>query len=168
LKEGDDLVLTTETIMGDERRLSISYKQLPEEISVGDHILLDDGLISLEVKSIGGTEIFCKVQNGGSIKSRRGVNVPGKKLNMEFLSQKDKEDILFGIKNDIDFIALSFVRDKSEVKQVRELLKENESPIHLIAKIENTFAVENIKSIIKVSDGIMVARGDLGVEIPIE
>ncbi|QRN85863.1 pyruvate kinase [Clostridia bacterium] len=168
LHTGDNLILTTEPIVGNQDRLYVSYEKLPEEVSVKDQILLDDGLISLIVSKIEGKEIFCQIENGGKIKPRMGVNVPGEKLNLPFLSEKDKQDILFGIKNGIDFIALSFVRDKYEVEQVRALLDENESNIHIIAKIENIFAVENIKSIIKVSDGIMVARGDLGVEIPIE
>ena len=168
LKEGDELILTVDPVVGTEKRLSVSYDRLPEEVCEGDQILLDDGLISLKVKSAGGKEIACQIENGGAIKARRGVNVPGKKLNLPFLSEKDRADILFGVEHDIDFIALSFVRDKSEVEQVRQLLREKGSDIHLISKIENTFAVDNIKSIIKASDGIMVARGDLGVEIPME
>ncbi len=168
LHEGQQLILTTDVVLGDERRLSISYEGLPNELVPGDQILLDDGLISLRVLTVEGRDIICIIENGGAIKSRRGVNIPGKKLGLAFLSEKDMSDILFGIEQDVDFIALSFVRDKEEVMCVRKLLEEHDANIHLIAKIENAFAVQHIKEIIKVSDGIMVARGDLGVEIPFE
>lgn len=168
LKRGERIVLTSEQVEGDAGRLSVSYARLPQEIEPGDRILLDDGLISLTVESTVGCDITCRIENGGVIKSRRGVNVPSRKLEMPFLSDKDREDIRFAVEQRLDFIALSFVREKKDVEEVRALLEELGSSIHLVAKIENRFAVQNIKAIIKVSDAIMVARGDLGVEIPFE
>ena len=168
LKEGSTLVLTTEDIVGDETRVSITYKDLYRDIHVGSSILIDDGLIEMEVASIRGADIVCTVKNTGEIKDKKGVNVPNANLSMPFISDKDRDDIIFGIENGFDFIAASFVRTADDVLAIRKILEERGSDIDIIAKIENKQGVDNIDSIIKVSDGIMVARGDMGVEIPFE
>ena len=168
LKEGSTLVLTTEDIVGDESRVSITYKDLYRDIHVGSSILIDDGLIEMEVASIRGGDIVCTVKNSGEIKDKKGVNVPNANLSMPFISDKDRDDIIFGIENGFDFIAASFVRTADDVLAIRKILEERGSDIDIIAKIENKQGVDNIDSIIKVSDGIMVARGDMGVEIPFE
>lgn len=166
LKEGQLFTLTTEEIEGDETRCSITYKNLAEDISVGTRLLVDDGLIAMEVVSIKGNDITCKVINGGIVKDKKSVNVPGVTLSMPYMSEKDKADIIFGIENDFDYIAASFVRTCYDVLEIRKILEENGgSDIQIISKIENNQGVENIDEIIKVSDGIMIARGDMGVEI---
>ncbi|AIS52843.1 pyruvate kinase Pyk [Thermoanaerobacter kivui] len=169
LKEGQTFIITTREVLGDETICSVSYKGLPQDVERGSRILIDDGLISLKVTDIKGEDIICVVENSGPVKDHKGVNVPGVKLNLPPLTQKDVEDIEFGIKKGIDMIAASFVRKASDVLAIRRLLEENKADhILIIAKIENREGVENIDEIIKVSDGIMVARGDLGVEIPLE
>lgn len=169
LKEGQTFIITTREVEGDETICSISYKGLPHDIERGSRILIDDGLISLKVMDIKGEDIICTVENSGPIKDHKGVNIPGAKLNLPALTQKDIDDIEFGIKKGIDMIAASFVRKASDVLAIRRLLEENNAEhILIISKIESREGVENIDEIIKVSDGIMVARGDLGVEIPIE
>lgn len=165
LKAGDILELTTQDILGNAHRLSVSYAGLTTEVLAGDIILLDDGLITLKVIKVEPELITTLVENDGRIAAGRGVNVPGKKMEMPFLSEKDHEDILFAMENGVDFIALSFVQSKNDILKVRELLDRHESGIKLIAKIENISAVDNIKSIIKASDAVMIARGDLGVEV---
>ncbi|MDK2809009.1 MAG: pyruvate kinase [Clostridiales bacterium] len=167
LTQGQKFVLTTREIDGNEHEVSITYKELPQDVSEGSRILIDDGLVELIVERVENTDIICKVQNDGVISNRKGVNVPGTKLTMEFISEKDKQDILFGIKNGFDFIAASFTRTAKDVQDVRKLLKENGGDsIQIIAKIENMQGVENINEIIEEADGIMIARGDMGVEIP--
>lgn len=169
VNEGDTFTLTTEDIEGDETKVSITYKDLPKDLSVGDRVLIDDGLIELKVNKLTDTDIICTVVNGGVMSNKKGVNVPGVKLSMPYLSEQDKKDILFGIENGYDFIAASFVSSASDVLQIRRLLEENNCyTINIIAKIENMEGVKNIDEIIQVSDGIMVARGDMGVEIPAE
>lgn len=169
LEQGQTFTLTTEEISGDASRASITYKNLPNDVKTGNHILIDDGLIDMEVLKVEGTEIECKVINGGKISDRKGVNVPDVELSMEYISQKDYEDIIFGVENDYDFIAASFVRSKEDVLAVRKILEEKKgSAIKIISKIENMQGVRNIDEIIEASDGIMVARGDMGVEIPLE
>ncbi len=169
LNEGDTFTLTSEDIEGDETRVSITYKDLPKDLSVGDTVLIDDGLIELKVDKLTDTDIVCTVINGGAVSNKKGVNVPGVKLSMPYLSEQDKRDILFGIKNGYDFIAASFVSSASDVLQIRRFLEENNCfTINIIAKIENMEGVKNIDEIIQVSDGVMVARGDMGVEIPAE
>ena len=170
LKEGQTFTLTTEEITGNAERASISYKELPQDVKAGNHILIDDGLVDMEVQSTTDTDIVCKVINAGKIGDRKGVNVPNVDLSMEFISPKDYSDILFGIENDYDYIAASFVRTKDDVLAIRKILKDNnaEHQMKIISKIENMQGVKNIDEIIEVSDGIMVARGDMGVEIPIE
>lgn len=165
----DEYVLTTKDLIGDEKIASITYKELPKDIKKGDSILIDDGLIELKVESVTGDEIHTRVVNGGFIKSKKGVNVPNVKLRLPSLTEKDIADLKFGVKEDIDFVAASFVRTKEDVLNIRSVLEsEGMYNIQIISKIENKEGLENIDSIIEVSDGIMVARGDLGVEIPTE
>lgn len=169
LVEGQTLTLTTEEIVGNADRVSITYKNLYKDVSVGSKILIDDGLIEMEVVSIKDTDIVCVVQNGGMISNRKGINVPNAELSMPYVSEADYADIVFGVKNEFDFIAASFVRTAEDVLAIRKILEEQGcSTIGIIAKIENKQGVNNIDEIIKVSDGIMVARGDMGVEIPFE
>ena len=169
LVQDEIVTLTTEDVLGTRRRIPVSYKQLPQDVSVGSTILIDDGLIGLRVTAIRGTEIDCRVVNGGPIKSRKGVNVPGVRINLPGITEKDAADIRFGIEQGVDFIAASFVRKASDVLEIREILeKHNASHIQIISKIENQEGVDNLADILEVSDGLMVARGDLGVEIPAE
>lgn len=168
LKKGQQLVLTTEKIQGDHKKISITYPDLPKELDVGTTILIDDGLIELTVKEIQSTEIICIVKNGGILKSKKGVNIPGVKVNLPGITEKDAQDIRFGIEQEVDFIAASFVRKQEDVLEIRKILEEHQSKALIIAKIENREGIENLDSILKVADGIMIARGDMGVEIPVE
>lgn len=169
LKAGDTLVLTTEEILGNAQKVAISYKELYKDVHVGSRILIDDGLIEMEVIALKDMDIVCVIKNGGMISDKKGVNVPNAELSMPYISETDYNDIVFGIKNDFDFIAASFVRTADDILAIRKILEEhNCTTINIIAKIENKQGVENIDEIIKVSDGIMVARGDMGVEIPFE
>lgn len=169
LKDGDSFVLTTQEIEGDASRVSITYDGLCEDVEIGSKILIDDGLIELEVVKIVGTEIFCTVINGGELGQRKGVNVPNVPVRLPALTEKDRNDIAFGAEQGVDFIAASFVRSAEGVLAIKALLKECNAPdIPVIAKIENAEGIKNIDEIIHCADGIMVARGDLGVEIPAE
>ncbi|MBM7614191.1 pyruvate kinase [Alkaliphilus hydrothermalis] len=170
LEEGQEFTITTRDILGDETICSITYNGLPKDVKVGDSILIDDGLIGLKVKDIkNDTDILCIVENAGVVKNHKGVNVPGVKINLPAITEKDRSDIEFGIRMDIDFIAASFVRKASDVLEIRRILEQNNAEhIHIISKIENQEGVDNLEEIIDISDGIMVARGDLGVEIPTE
>lgn len=169
VKEGDFFTLTTRELLGDSTISSITYKDLYKDVQVGTHILIDDGLIELQVTSISDEDILCTVLTGGFISNHKGINVPDVHLNMEYLSDVDRSDILFGIEQDVDFIAASFVRSARDVLEIRELLNTNGGEnINIISKIENSEGVNHIDDIIYVSDGIMVARGDMGVEIPCE
>ena len=169
LKEGQEFTLTTEEIVGNEKIVSVTYKDLYKDVKPGNSILIDDGLIGLEVKKIKGQDIICKVVNGGVLGNKKGVNLPGVEVNMPFISPKDHDDILFGIKEGYDFIAASFTRTAADVKEIRDILEKNGGhDIKIIAKIENQQGVDNIDSIIEAADGIMIARGDMGVEIPLE
>lgn len=169
LEEGQSFTLTTADIEGDETQVSITYKKLYRDVKVGDCILIDDGLIGMEVTEIIGEDIVCVVRNGGEVSDRKGVNVPGVALKMNFLSQKDCDDLLFGIQEGFDFVAASFTRTADDVLEMRKLLNDNGGrDIQIIAKIENQQGVDNIDAIIEVADGIMIARGDLGVELPLE
>ncbi|WP_410511982.1 pyruvate kinase [Paenibacillus sp. BR2-3] len=169
LVQDEYLTLTTEEILGDQNRISITYSDLPNDVQVGSTILIDDGLIGLTVVDVQGTEIKTRIVNGGTIKSKKGVNVPGVHISLPGITEKDTNDILFGIEQDIDFIAASFVRKASDVLEIRALLeKNNAAHIQIISKIENQQGVDNLDEILAVSDGLMVARGDLGVEIPAE
>lgn len=168
LTEGQTFSLTTRAVEGDETQVSISYPNLIYDIEVGNKLLIDDGLIETVVTGITDTDIICKVLNGGTISNRKGVNVPGVELTMPFISDKDREDILFGIHHEFDFIAASFVRTADDVKEIRKMLNKHNSKTKIVAKIENYQGVENIDEIIDASDAIMIARGDMGVEIPYE
>ena len=182
LKNGQIFTLTTEEILGDEKRVSITYKNLPEDVKPGNTILIDDGLIGMEVmriQPVAGAkpaadgsvpmDIVCTVMNGGVVSNRKGVNVPNVNLSMPYISEKDYSDIVFAVENDYDFIAASFVRTADDVLAIRKILEEKGGEdIHIIAKIENMQGVQNMDEIIRVADGVMVARGDMGVEIPLE
>lgn len=168
LKSGQTFTLTTEEVMGTAQRASISYKNLKNDISVGTTILIDDGLIEMEVVELRGEEIICRVINGGFVSNHKGVNVPGAVLSMPYISDVDRDDILFGIKMGFDFLAASFARTREDILEVRRILDEHNSRMKIIAKIENMQGIQNLEEILNVSDGIMVARGDMGVEIPLE
>lgn len=169
LQNGQLFTLTTDEVEGDEERVSITYKELPQDIAVGSSILIDDGLIGMQVERIDGADIVCRVLNGGVVSNNKGVNIPNAHLSMPFISEKDHQDILFAIKNGYDFIAVSFTRCADDIMQIRHILQENNChTINIIAKIENMEGVENIDEILRVVDGVMVARGDLGVEVPLE
>ncbi len=169
LKAGDVFVLTAKDVEGDGKIASVSYKNLPEELSSGDEVLIDDGKISLTVTRVDGDDIYTRVNVGGEISTHKGVNVPRKDLKMTYMSERDKADVLFGIEHDVDFIAASFVRSKDDVIDLRRFIDYNGGHnIKIIAKIENLQGVENFGEILKHSDGIMVARGDMGVEIEYE
>lgn len=169
LEKGQKFTFTSREILGDESQVSITYKALPGDVSPGTMILVDDGLVELRVEELTDTDIICTVLNDGKLSDKKGVNVPGVELSMPYMSEKDKEDIYFGVKTGFDFIAASFVRSADDVLAVREFLKERRcTNINIISKIENAQGVKNIDEIIRVSDGIMVARGDMGVEIPEE
>ena len=165
LEAGQTFTLTTREVEGTKEICSITYKDLPQDVHEGGIIMLDDGLIMLRIEKVTDTDITCTVLNNGKIKTKKGVNVPGVHLSMPYLSQKDREDIIFGIQNGFDFIAASFVRTAQDVYDIRNLLNEYDSKIRIIAKIENREGVNNIDSILSAADAVMVARGDLGVEI---
>lgn len=165
LEAGQTFTLTTREVEGTKEICSITYKDLPHDVHEGGTIMLDDGLIMLRIEKVTDTDITCTVLNNGKIKTKKGVNVPGVHLSMPYLSQKDREDIIFGIQNGFDFIAASFVRTAQDVYDIRNLLNEYDSNIRIIAKIENREGVNNIDSILSAADAVMVARGDLGVEI---
>jgi pyruvate kinase len=170
IEEGDIFTLTTKDILGDKSIVSVSYEGLPNDIGKESRILIDDGLVEFKVlEVIDGTDIKCIAMNNGTLKNHKGVNVPGVKINLPAVTKKDIDDILFGIENGIDFIAASFVRKAADVLEIRKILEENNvNTIEIISKIENQEGVDNIDEILAVSDGIMVARGDLGVEIQTE
>lgn len=168
LKEGQLFTLTTDEVMGTAERATITYKNLKNDIGVGTTILIDDGLIEMNVEKIEGTDIVCRVVNGGFVSNHKGVNVPGAVLSMPYISQADYDDIIFGIEHGFDFIAASFARTKEDILAVRKILDERGSKIKIIAKIENMQGINNLEEILQVSDGIMVARGDMGVEVAME
>ena len=169
LEAGQTFTLTTRTVVGDEHQVSISYKNLPQDVEVGTHILIDDGLIEMTVTNVNDTDIECRVINGGKVSNKKGVNVPNVELSMDYISPKDYKDIVFAVKEDFDFIAASFVRTADDVREVRNILHEHGGDaIKIIAKIENHQGIQNIDEILEEADGIMVARGDMGVEIPME
>ncbi len=169
LKKGQDFTLTIRDISGNESIVSISYADLVKDVKKGDMILLDDGLIGLTVKEVTETDIMCRVLNSGQVSDRKGVNVPNVSLSMPYISEKDRSDIKFGVKMGFDFIAASFTRSAQDILDIRQILEEENCHfIRIIAKIENQQGVDNIDEILKVADGIMVARGDMGVEIPLE
>ena len=165
LEAGQTFTLTTRDVEGTKEICSITYKDLPQDVAPGGTIMLDDGLIKLQIQTVNDTDIVCTVLNNGTIKNKKGVNVPGVHLSMPYMSQRDKDDIIFGIEQGFDFIAASFVRTAQDVYEIRNLLNEYDSNIRIIAKIENREGVNNIDSILAAADAVMVARGDLGVEI---
>ena len=165
LEAGQTFTLTTRDVEGTKEICSITYKDLPQDVAPGGTIMLDDGLIKLQIQTVNDTDIVCTVLNSGKIKNKKGVNVPGVHLSMPYMSQRDKDDIIFGIEQGFDFIAASFVRPAQDVYEIRNLLNEYDSNIRIIAKIENREGVNNIDSILAAADAVMVARGDLGVEI---
>ncbi|MBR2343045.1 MAG: pyruvate kinase [Clostridia bacterium] len=167
LSDGDDFVFTTEECVGDETRVSVSYKNLVNELSIGDTILLNNGLVSFRVENKDEHNLYCKVLIGGELSDRKSMSFPGRVLKQEYLSQHDRLDLLFGIEMGVDFVAASFVSSEEDIRAVRDFLDANGGrDIDCIAKIENRAGVDNIEEICRVADGVMVARGDLGVEIP--
>ncbi|WP_134704679.1 pyruvate kinase [Ammoniphilus sp. YIM 78166] len=168
LKTGDSFTLTTEQIEGTQEKVSVTYDQLPRDLYIGARVLVDDGLIELLVEEINGADVRCRVLDGGVLKNRKGVNLPKIAVNLPSITEKDISDINFGIRKKVDFIAASFVRKAADVLQIRQMLEEQGASIAIIAKIENEEGVLNADEILGVADGLMVARGDLGVEIPAE
>lgn len=168
LISGQTFTLTTEEMMGTANKATITYKNLKNDISVGTTILIDDGLIEMTVEEITGTDIICRVVNGGFVSNHKGVNVPGAILSMPYISEVDRDDIIFGAKMGFEFLAASFARTKEDILEVRKILDEQGSDMKIIAKIENMQGINNMEEILSVSDGVMVARGDMGVEIPLE
>ena len=168
LVEGQKYTLTTRQVPADDKINMVTYAGLPEDVTTGNIILIDDGLIELKVDKVEGTEIECTVINGGDLGSKKGVNVPNVSIRLPGITEKDKEDIIFGVEQGFDFIAASFVRNAACIEEIKHLLWEHGSDIPVIAKIENAEGIANIDDIIRVADGIMVARGDMGVEIPAE
>ena len=165
LRTGAEFTLTTEDIAGDETRCAVTYAELPQDVKEGDTILLDDGLVRLTVLETTAASIRCRVENDGVMKNNKGVNIPNVRLSMPYMNQRDREDILFGAEEGFDFIAASFVRSAADVREIRRLLDQRDSQIRIIAKIENQEGISNLPEILAVADGVMVARGDLGVEI---
>ena len=165
LQEGAKIILTTEEVVGTKDKIFINYDKLHEDVKPGNVILIDDGLIGLEVEAVKGVEILCKVTNGGELGERKGVNVPGIPIQLPSITEKDVEDIKFGLAEEFDFVAASFIRSADAVRQIRSLIDEAGSQMKIISKIESQEGLDNIDAIIEASDGIMLARGDLGVEI---
>jgi len=168
LKPGQQFILTTDEVLGNNEKAAITYKNLKNDISVGTTILIDDGLIEMVVEDINETDIICTVINGGPISDHKGVNVPGATLSMPYISDVDRSDIMFGCDMGFDFLAASFVRCKEDILEVRKIIEDHGSHMKIIAKIENMQGIHNLDEILEASDGIMVARGDMGVEIPME
>lgn len=169
LREGEKFTLYTDDVEGDDTKVSITYKDLPRDIAAGARLLIDDGLIALEAISVKPDRIICEVKNGGTVSNSKGINVPNVSLSMPYLSEKDIEDIIFGIEQDVDFIAASFVRTADDIIEIKNILDKNGGKnIQIIAKIENAEGVENIDAILRECQGVMVARGDMGVEIALE
>lgn len=167
LNDGDTFTFTTDDVEGNEERVSVNYKNLVRELQVGDTILVNNGLVIFTVTELKGNDVICKVIAGGELSDRKSMNFPNRVMTNDYLSEQDKSDLLFGIKNDVDFVAASFVSTKQDMKDLRDFLDANGGEdIDVIAKIENRSGVEHIDEICEIADGIMVARGDLGVEIP--
>lgn len=168
LKKGEEFTLTTKDIIGDETKVSITYEGITNDVIKGNTILIDDGLIELKVKEVKEDSVVCEVISGGELGTRKGINIPNVKLNLPAITKKDREDIIFGINHGVDFIAASFVQNTASIEEIKKILRECNTNIAIIAKIENREGLDNIDDIIDASDGIMVARGDLGVEIEAE
>ena len=165
LNAGQEVVITTREVLGEGQTIPTTYRELPEDVEAGDCILLDDGLLELEVLNVAGTEVTCRVKVGGVLKDRKGINLPGVKVSAPAMTEKDREDLLFCIREGVDYLALSFVRKADDVLELKNQLLREKADIHIIAKIEKPEAVADFDAILQVSDGIMVARGDLGVEM---
>lgn len=169
LKEGQCFTLTTdENFIGNEEKVSVTFKDMTNDVIPGSTVLIDDGLIALSVESIEGQDIHCKVMNGGKISNKKGVNIPNVDVSMPFISEKDRGDIIFGCEIGFEYLAASFTRTAQDILDIKEILDEHDSPMKIIAKIESMQGVKNIDEILEVADGVMVARGDLGVEVPLE
>lgn len=168
LIKGTTLILTIKNVLGNENMLSTTYKHLPQDVQPGDKILLDDGLIQLKVKQVQPNQVVCEVVEGGKISDYKGINLPGIAVSQPSLMEKDREDLLFGINEGVDLVAISFVRSPYDVQQVKEIIADNGSEILVIAKLEKPEAITHLHEILTVSDGVMIARGDLGVELPLE
>ena len=168
LEKGQDVIVTTKDVECNSKVISVTYKDLPNDVTVGGTILIADGLIELKIKEVGETDVVCEVVNGGELSSRKGVNIPNTRLNLQAITEQDRADIIFGINQGVDFIAASFVRNAAAIREIRSIIKDCNSDIAIIAKIENMEGIENLDEIIEESDGIMVARGDLGVEVDAE
>jgi len=169
LKPGEQVTLTTETILGDAERISVNYPDMPAVMKPGDRILIDDGLIDLTVEKVEGSEILCRIVSGGTLKPRKGVNLPGVVTTLPGVTERDIRHIQFGLSENIEMIAVSFVRSGDDIRQIRGILENSGAGhVQIISKIENRQGMDNLADIIEASDGIMVARGDLGVEVPIE
>ncbi len=169
LEKGNKVTITMEEVVGTAEKFTVSYKGLAEDLNPGDIVLLDDGYVSVKVLEINGQDIICEIMNSGYMKDRRGVNVPGVTLNFEFMSEKDKNDIIWACENNLDFIAASFIRNEKDMKEILEVVAgQNDTHIQIVPKIESQEGVQNFDEILELSDGIMVARGDLGVEVPAE
>ncbi len=165
LEAGQTFTLTTRAVEGTHEICSVSYRDLPQDVRPGDTIMLDDGLIRMTVETVTDTDVTCRVENGGPIKDRKGVNVPGVHLSMPYMSAQDRADLLFGIEQGFDFVAASFCRSAQDIMEIRRLLDEHDANLRIIAKLENQEGVNNVDEILAVADGVMIARGDLGVEI---
>ena len=169
MEQGQTFTLTTRDVEGTKDIVSVTYDGLPKDVEVGSIILIDDGLVAMKVVEKNEKDVICEVQNDGTISNNKGVNLPGTNISMPFISEKDRQDIIFGAHNGFDFVAASFTRCADDIHQVRQILKENGGEgVQIIAKIENMQGVDNIDEIIEAADGIMIARGDMGVEIPTE
>ncbi|MCH7678693.1 pyruvate kinase [candidate division KSB1 bacterium] len=168
LTPGETFTLTTENLAGDKSRVSVTYSKLPQEVKADDVILLADGSIQLQVTKIDSSNIVCEVVIGGELSSKKGINLPGSSLSVEALTAKDRVDLKFGLEQNVDYVAMSFVRRQEDIQQITKVMRENKKPVPIIAKIEKHEAIENIDGILEVVDGIMVARGDLAVETPLE
>lgn len=168
LKSGDMITITTEKIVGDETKVSINYPLFPKEVKKGDFVMVDDGKKKFQVVSVKGEEVLCKIIVGGNTKGRRGVNLPNSDLSVHALTEKDRSDLEFGVKNKVDYMALSFVRKPEDITELRQILKEKKCKAKIIAKIETPQAIANFDKILKLVDGIMIARGDLAIEVPFE
>ncbi len=168
LKEGQTFTLTTDEVVGNEERVSVSYKDMTNDVYRGSTVLIDDGLIALSVEEIDGSNIVCKVMNGGKISDKKGVNIPNVDVSMPFISDKDREDIIFGCELGYEYIAASFTRTADDVREIREIIEAHNGNMKIIAKIESMQGVKNLDAILEEADGVMVARGDLGVEVPLE
>ena len=167
LTQGQDFILTTDDVPGNDQRVSVTYQNLHQELALGARVLIDDGLIELQVKEITGHDIHCNVVTGGSLSNNKSINIPNTHIHLPSLTDKDQEDLRFAAENDFDFVAASFVRQPSDVQEIRAVLDSfGGNDIGIIAKIENREGADNMEAIVEVADGIMVARGDLGVEIP--